>query len=178
MSNNAGGGNSEVQSASRPRVKQAGRKNLAYWIWAWLPVLLGVGVIALESTLWFGTDNTSVPFRRVFEALFGAISDSAWQEIHHIIRKCGHFFGYGIIGLAWLRAWWMTLPRTRYIQNGLLSLLGTGLLASWDEWHQFFLPNRTSSTWDVLIDCCGAITLCLIACLFVRFFHPKRMARS
>lgn len=178
MLSNPGGGNGAVGTESPPTVRRSSPKNLTYWIWAWLPVIIGIAMIALESTLWLGADNTSVPFRKVFEALFGPVSDSAWPEIHHILRKCGHFFGYGLIGLAWLRAWWMTLPRSRYLQNGLLSLLATGLLASWDEWHQSYLPNRTSSPWDVLIDCCGALTLCLIACLFARLFHPKRLARA
>ena len=63
--------------------------------------------------------------------------------IHHLIRKSGHFLGYGLIGLAWLRAWWMTLPHSRFLHDAVLALLGTALIASADEFHQTFLPNRT-----------------------------------
>jgi VanZ family protein len=80
--------------------------------------------------------------------------------------------------LAWLRAWWMTLPRSRFLSDALLALIGTALIASCDEWHQTFLPNRTGTPWDVLLDCCGAVTLELLLYLFVRSFRPKRLARA
>ena len=98
--------------------------------------------------------------------------------IHHYIRKSGHFIGYGLIGLAWLRAWWMTLPHSRFLPDAFLALLGTAFVASADEFHQSFLPNRTSTPWDVLIDCSGAITLQLMVYIFMRISRPKRLARA
>jgi VanZ family protein len=56
-------------------------------------------------------------------------------------------------------------------------LLGTAVVASADEWHQAFLPNRTASAWDVLLDCCGAIGFYLIAYLFMRVYRPGKLAR-
>lgn len=154
------------------------RRSPRFWIRAWLPVAIGIGVIMLESTAWFGADHTSGPLRAIFQAIFGPVSNARWDVIHHYIRKTGHFTGYGLIGLAWLRAWWMTLPRSRFFSDALLALLGTGLLATWDEWHQSFLPNRTSSPWDVLIDCSGAISLLLVTYFFVKLFRPERLIRS
>jgi VanZ family protein len=154
------------------------KDGLKFWINAWLPVLLGIGVIMLESTEWFGADNTSEPLRRIYEAIFGHVTFAQWEVIHLIIRKSGHFLGYGAIGLAWLRAWWMTLPYSRYLPDALLALLGTAVIASSDEFHQSFLPNRTSSVWDVLIDCCGAITLQIFVYMFMRMVRPKRLART
>jgi VanZ family protein len=135
-------------------------------------------VIALESTKWFGADHTSHPLRWLWECLFGAVTNVQWDVVHHAIRKCGHFFGYGLIGLAWLRAWWMTLPHSHFPEDAFLALLGTSLVASADEYHQSFLPNRTGSPWDVLIDCCGALTLQLMMYLVMRIFRPKRLARA
>jgi VanZ family protein len=157
--------------------RKRSRKSLSFWASAWLPVAIGIGIIMIESTPWFGADRTSQPLRMIFQAIFGPVGDARWDMIHHYIRKSGHFTGYGLIGLAWLRAWWMTLPRSRFFSDALLALLGTGLLATWDEWHQSFLPNRTSSPWDVLIDCTGAISLCLIAWVVVRLFRPERLER-
>jgi VanZ family protein len=51
-------------------------------------------------------------------------------------------------------------------------------MASADEWHQTFLPNRTGSAWDVLLDCCGAITLQVVVYVFMRLMRPKRLARA
>jgi VanZ family protein len=153
-------------------------RGLKFWLSAWLPVLLGISVITLESTIWFGADHTSGPLRLVFEAVFGRVSDARWMVIHHYIRKSGHFTGYGLIGLAWLRAWWMTMPRSHFLLDALLALLGTALIASCDEWHQTFLPNRTGTPWDVLLDCSGAFTLQLLVYVFVRSFRPRRLTRA
>jgi VanZ family protein len=151
---------------------------LKFWLSAWLPVAIGVGVIMLESTEWFGADRTSGPLRWLWEALFGPVSNASWVVIHHMIRKCGHFFGYGFIGVAWLRAWWMTLPQSHFLEDTFLALLGTSLVASLDELHQSYLPNRTGSPWDVMLDCMGALTLQLIVYIYLRLLRPKRLARA
>ena len=147
-------------------------RDLKYWISAWLPVVASIAVIALESTKYLGADHTSGPLRWVFQLLFGPVNDAHWDRIHHYIRKSGHFLGYGAIGLVWLRAWRMTLPKAQFLTDAFLALLGTGLLATWDEWHQSFLPNRTSSPWDVLLDCSGALLMLWVA------FVSRRMHRA
>jgi VanZ family protein len=153
-------------------------RGLWYWIKVWLPVAAGIAVIVVESTAAFGADHTSGPLRRIWEAIFGSVSDPSWDDIHHYIRKTGHFIGYGFIGLAWLRAWWMTLPKSQFLLDAFLALLGTAMVASCDEWHQSFLPNRTSSVWDVLLDCTGAIVLQTIVYILMRSFKPKQLARA
>jgi VanZ family protein len=154
------------------------RSGPLYWIYVWLPVAVGIAGIAVESTEMFGSNHTSGPLRRIVEFLIGHMSNARWELVHHYIRKTGHFFGYGFIGLAWLRAWWFTLPRTQFLQDAVLALLGTALVASCDEWHQSFLPNRTASVWDVLLDCTGAVVLQLIVYLFMRSFKPKQLMRA
>ena len=151
---------------------------LRFWLSAWLPVAVGVAVIMLESTEMLGSDHTSHPLRWIWEHLFGPASSAHWERIHHLIRKCGHFFGYGFIGVVWLRAWWMTLPHSRFLDDAVLALLGTTLVASLDELHQAYLPNRTGSPWDVLIDCSGALTLQLVIYIYLRLARPKRLARA
>ena len=112
-----------------------------FWVSAWWPVAAGIAIIALESTKYFGADRTSHPLRVLFEAIFGPIADPRWATIHHYIRKSGHFLGYGTLGLTWLRAWWMSLPRYRFLFDAELALAATALVASLDEWHQTFLPT-------------------------------------
>jgi VanZ family protein len=149
-----------------------------FWLSAWLPVAIGIGIIVMESTELMGSNHTSYPLRWLFEAIFGPISDTHWEMVHHLVRKSGHFFGYGALGLAWLRAWWMSLSRSRFLHDTLLALLGTALVASWDEWHQSYLPNRNGSVWDVLLDCCGAIALILAAYIYMRLMRPRRLIRA
>ncbi len=154
------------------------QRGFKYWFRVWWPVAAGIVVIALESTEFMGADHTSSPLRWLYEAIFGPVPDDRWDNLHHLIRKSGHFIGYGAIGLAWLRAWWFTLPRSRFLHDSLLAIVGTALIASADEWHQTFLPNRTGSPWDVLLDCCGAITLQLLVYIFMRVFRPKKLVRE
>jgi|SRR5580700_3719873 VanZ family protein len=157
--------------------RRAGR-GIGFWVRAWLPVFLAICVIVLESTEMMGADHTTGPLRHIWEWIFGRLSDETWEFTHHLIRKSGHFVGYGLVGLAWLRAWWMTLPKSRFLHDALLALLGTALVASADEFHQTFLPNRTGSPWDVLLDCCGAIVLQTMVYVFMRVRAPKKLARA
>ncbi len=142
---------------------------------AWLPVLLAILLISIESTTEFGADHTSSPLRWVYEHLFGHVSDWDWGGIHHYIRKTGHFVGYGVIGLAWLRAWWMTFPRWSFQHSSLMAVVGTALIASADEFHQTFLPNRTGLFRDVVLDTCGAIVLQVLAYLMLRLIRPRQL---
>jgi VanZ family protein len=132
----------------------------------------------LESTTYFGADHTSGPLRWLWEHLFGSVGEDRWQSLHHHIRKAGHFFGYGTMGLLWLRAWWMTLSRAGFLLDATLALLGTAMVAGADEFHQSFLPNRTGVPSDVVLDCCGATVLLVLLYLYLRIRAPKRLARA
>jgi VanZ family protein len=136
-----------------------------------------LAVIALESTEAFGADRTSGPLRFVYQALFEHVTDARWEVIHHYIRKSGHFIGYGLVGLSWLRAWRKTLPNRSSLNHAVLAMIATALVASADEFHQSFLPNRTSSPWDVLIDCSGALAMTLLA-YAVTYLRPEQSAKA
>ena len=151
---------------------------MKYWISAWWPVALAICVIALESTALFGSDNTSGPLHWLWEHLFGQVDGGRWDVLHHYIRKTGHFVGYGTMGVLWLRALWMSLPRAGFLLDATLALLGTAMVASVDEFHQSFLPNRTGVPSDVLLDCCGAVALLLITYVILRLRTPKRFCRE
>jgi VanZ family protein len=153
------------------------RHDMKLLIHAWWPVAVGICVIATESTDVFGADHTSGPLRWICEALFGKFSNPSWDEVHFFLRKSGHFIGYGLLGLAWLRAWWMTLPRSVFLVDTMLAIVGTAITASADEYHQSMLPNRTGTPWDVLLDCSGALAMQLLVYAFMRFFRPKRLER-
>lgn len=149
----------------------------------WLPVLACTMILAVESTSYLGADHTSAPLRRVVEALFGYDACVHWNVIHHLIRKTGHFMGYGIFSLICYRGFWVTLqnatvPLLRQLRAYGLAILTTFLLASADEFHQSFLPNRTGQLSDVLLDCCGATALCLMLFLGMQAAEGLRQARA
>ena len=146
-----------------------------FWASSWWPVAAGIAIVLMESTAAFGADRTTHPLRWLVQSLVGQMDDNTWNVIHHCIRKSGHFLGYGALGLTWLRAWLMSLPGFRFLMDSLLALAGTALVASCDEWHQTYLPNRTGSPWDVLLDSCGALVTLLIVYVFMSLFRPKRL---
>jgi VanZ family protein len=147
-----------------------GRVRLQVQMRAWLPVLAFSMIFVIESTAYFGADRTSAPLQRVVEAIFGFDACAHWDLIHHMIRKTGHFSGYGVFSLVCFRGFWITLQGAalrllRQLWAHGLAILATFVAASADEFHQSFLPNRTGDFSDVLLDCCGAVALGLV--LFV-----------
>jgi hypothetical protein len=94
----------------------------------WLPVVLWTMVICHGVLLWIVGEHR------------GALLE---VRLHVVLRKGGHFLGYGIFGYLWLRAFSATYPNgTRIIWPGL-AIACTFLIASLDEWHQSFSPART-----------------------------------
>jgi VanZ family protein len=134
----------------------------------WIPALIGILVIVGESTATMSAENTSRWLLPLWLKLFGPISPDRWAVVHHYIRKTGHFVGYGMVSLGFFDAWRVTLERhwtewrVRFRNSAGLAVLSTVLLASWDEWHQSFIPGRTSSVRDVGIDFCGAVAAQLV----------------
>lgn len=143
-----------------------------WWLSVWLPVVVAVSVICIESTNTFSAQNTSDWLRPIAQRLVGVLSDSGWAAIHHYLRKTGHFVGYGTVGFTFLRAWLYTRARPGAmsllawrVESSILAIFSTAVVASADEFHQTFLPSRTGTPVDVLLDTTGACTLCLIVWL-------------
>lgn len=140
-----------------------------WWVWAWLPVAIAVAVIMRESTPLFSAENTSSWLRPIVERVLGHIADPVWETGHMLFRKSGHFTGYGITCVTFVRAWLLTLARRvdlsvrtwRWSSVGL-AVVSTFLVASGDEWHQTFLPSRTGQFSDVMLDTVGAIVACAV----------------
>jgi VanZ family protein len=115
-------------------------------------------MIALESTTTMSAANTSRFLYPLWVHLFGVPSPEHWEQIHHVIRKTGHFVGYGLVSLAFFYSWRQTLHRmavrhwSLWRRASVLAVLCTLLVASLDEYHQSFLPSRTSSPIDCLSD--------------------------
>ena len=172
-----------IFGACTPQTSAGGSARLKAPIRKWLPVLACTMVLAVESTPYLGADHTSAPLRRLAEMLCGYGVDAHWASIHHLIRKTGHFMGYGIFSLVCFRSFWITLQNAafqlpRQLQAYGLAILVTFLVASADEFHQSFLPNRTGQFSDVLLDCCGAVALCIVLFLGMQAAEVLRQARA
>lgn len=134
----------------------------------WIPAVLAVIVIAIESTATMSAENTSRWLLPIWLHFFGPITSERWAVVHHYIRKTGHFTGYGLVSLAFFHGWRKTLQiaagglRALWVRSAVLSVGCTIMVASADEFHQTFLPGRTGRVADVGLDTCGAIAVQLM----------------
>jgi VanZ family protein len=125
---------------------------------AWIPTLLWLGVLTLFSTDTFSAEHTGSVLMKILHALFGHISVHRFQQIHFFIRKSAHFCSYGFLGALAFFSWRATfpaLPRWTFRWSALAVLL-VAVAAATDEYHQSFVPSRTSSLHDVFLDIIGA----------------------
>jgi VanZ family protein len=139
---------------------------------AWIALILWLIVIAIESTTYLSSENTSHFLYPVLHFLFG-IDYASFEPYHAFLRKTGHVFGYGLLSILLFRAWRETLPATggaRWtFRWANIAVLGTALVASLDEWHQSYLPTRTGTVHDVILDTCAGIAAQLAVFLWMRW---------
>jgi VanZ family protein len=132
---------------------------------AWWPAAVWIGIIAFESTDFFSAAHTGSMLYRLLTRLFGNIDLYKFLVFHHYLRKAGHVIGYGMLGLLLLRGWRATFGHARALlwRTSLLSWLGTAFVASMDEWHQSYIPSRTGTWKDAILDSVAGLVFLLIA---------------
>jgi VanZ family protein len=152
---------------------------------AWLPAAIGVFVIGVESSDYLSAARTG----ELLEYLCRWMRCGGHQNLmleNHILRKSGHFTGYGMLSLLLYRAWRLTGAilstirahvRARLV-DVIFSLACTLAVSSADEYHQTFLPSRTGRFQDVLLDMAGAAVFLLVFQLWLRFERRRRPESS
>ncbi len=156
----------------------------------WWPVLVWLGVIRVESTDFASASNTSGVLYTVIAAVAPQVEESFVSQLDEILRKTGHFTGYGILSaLVFLalkntnhdrlrpllrRPWGMYWHDFWRGDWALLGILVTIVTATLDEIHQTFLPSRTGRWQDVVLDTCGALVLQVIIYFVSRRAFKRR----
>jgi len=137
----------------------------------WLPALVWLGVIALESTNLGSSEHTYRFLYPLFHFLTG-VDRFRFIEWNHYLRKLGHVVGYFTLSLLLFRAWRATLPGAGVaawsMQWARISFFMTALVASLDEWHQSYLPSRSGSWRDVVLDSSAALAAQVVIWIFLR----------
>jgi len=156
------------------RVPEGRRGNL---LWAWLPAIVWLAIIAVESTDLLSSEHTSRFLFPLVHWLFGVTAEQ-FAPFHAVLRKLGHIFGYGMLSLLLYRAWRSSIavaghPRWS-IKWSRLAIFMTAFVASLDEWHQSYLPSRTGTVHDVFLDTAAAIAAQLGLYLFLRKLGSSR----
>ena len=136
----------------------------------WLPVLAWMVFIFIGSTDLLSAEHTSRfigPFLRWFAP---DVSEATIASIQLVVRKCAHLTEYAILAALVYRA--LRVHRERVLVPAFLL---AAIYAALDEFHQSFVPSRTTSPWDVMIDCFGA-AIGLALCLTFRRKRPPSTA--
>ncbi len=102
---------------------------------SWLP-------LTLHALFIFWASSLSHP-AEYFPAIIFGVND-----------KVLHAFLYAVFGILLYRA--ILCAGISIINPLLLAMLGSGMYAASDEWHQLFVPLRNADGWDVLADILGA----------------------
>ena len=142
---------------------------------AWLPTLVWLVVLALFSTDTFSAEHTGGILLKIIHAVYGPISQQRFEEIHLLVRKGAHFFGYGLLSALAFFSWHATVASIERwsFRCTALALGLTLLVASSDEFHQSFVPSRTSTPRDVALDMVGALCFQLVIAAWVRSRKPQ-----
>ena len=118
--------------------------------------------ISVASSDSFSANNTSRIIGPLILWLFPNTSPETLATVHFITRKVAHFTEYAILAYLAARAFrtssrpaiserWFLICATLIVVYALL-----------DEFHQSFVPSRTASIHDSLIDIAGGLTALLI----------------
>lgn len=140
---------------------------------SWFPTVAWLCVLALFSSDTFSADHTGSILEKVLRALFGEISRQRFEAIHFLIRKSAHFCSYGTLSAFAFFSWRATFPalKTWSLRWSGLALLLTLFAASADEFHQSFVPSRTASPRDVMLDMVGALFFQIAIAIVLRIWN-------
>lgn len=114
-------------------------------------------VVLGASNSAFSAQHTGSVLLWIIHSLFGSVDPGTFNTVHFLIRKSAHFTEYGILSALWFRAWYGLRSGASRLHALLPALAMTLVVAVADEWHQAFVPSRTSSPRDVALDFCGAV---------------------
>jgi VanZ family protein len=137
---------------------------------AWWPAVVWIVLITFESTDYFSAQNTGSLLYALLTRLFGPINFHGFLIFHHYLRKTGHVVGFGMLSLLLLRGWRATFGHTLALlwRTVLLSWLGAAFVASMDEWHQSYIPSRTGTWRDAVLDSTAALVFLTCAYFWLR----------
>lgn len=129
----------------------------------YLPLIAWMAFISFASTGNFSAGNTSRVIGPLVLWLFPDTTPETMVAIHGVARKIAHLAEYALLGILAARAFrgssreWLS---RRWI---VVSLALVIVYALADEYHQSFVPSRTGTIYDSLIDMAGGFAALVIA---------------
>ena len=123
----------------------------------WLPVCAWASLIFFFSTDYFSSANTAQLLGFLTSWLFPEIPTEEIAPVHGLLRKLGHWTEYFVLAVLVQRALLKETGNKWQLRHTILTLVFVLAYALSDEFHQVFVPSRTASFGDVMIDVLGGI---------------------
>lgn len=130
---------------------------LADRVLRYLPLIVWLAFMSYASTMAFSSANTSRFIGPFLTWLFPDITPEAIAVVHVVVRKACHLGEYAVLGILSWRAFRGSSHATLRRHWFLAALLLIIVYALLDEYHQSFVPSRTASIVDSLIDTVGGV---------------------
>src|SRR2546421_6703104 len=140
--------------------------------WRYGPLVLWAVLIFIGSGNVLSAAHTSILLRAV-RWLFPNVRDESLAVFHLLVRKAGHLTEYAIFALLAARAFRDSshdLLRRHWFWVSFIIAIAYALT---DEFRQSFVPSRTASIYDSLIDSIGALIGLMIIWLRGRKSEPR-----
>lgn len=136
--------------------------NVKTFLKLYLPLIFWLVFISFASTDEFSASNTSRIIGPLVLWFFPNTNPETLATIHFLTRKAAHFTEYFILGILSARVFYRSSNGTLSRHWFQFALALVGIYALFDEYHQSFVPSRTSSIFDSLIDIAGGLTALII----------------
>jgi len=134
----------------------------------WGPVAIWAALIFYFSTGSFSSQETSHILEPALNWLFPGLSTDQFEMVHLTIRKLGHWGEYFVFAVLVFRALRHQWRESGDLHDSALTMVIVFLYASSDELHQLFVPSRTASFADVLLDTLGGACAVAFMILYQR----------
>lgn len=131
------------------------------------PVVAWASFVLFASSSNFSASNTSRILCPFLLWLFPDISEASLALAHFFVRKAAHFAEYALLALLAARAFRTSSSAALARRWWLASFILVASVALADEYHQSFVPTRTGTVYDSLLDMAGGATALACAALWL-----------
>jgi VanZ family protein len=136
-------------------------------LWRYGPPAAWACFVLFASSASFSASNTSRIIRPLLLWLFPEISEASLAYAHLLVRKAAHFSEYAVVSLLAARAFRTSPGATLWRRWWLAAFALVACVALADEYHQSFLPARTGTIYDSLLDAAGGAAALACAALWL-----------
>jgi len=137
------------------------------------PLIVWATLIFIGSSDLLSASHTGTFIVRPLHWLLPNASEAMLASIHFIVRKAGHFTEYAILALLAARAFRTSSNQILCERWFWISLIFVFMYSLSDEFHQSFVPTRTASIYDSMIDTFGGLTMLVLLAVRQRVRSPR-----